>query len=140
MYNEHWASDPLVLSCHGTGRWMYMYTPVKSHSSNKMLFSFCLFTPAKFTSNYMHHYKQLSQTTRASFSSKPRMHGNQSAIHFIQNAETCCNYTIHIMLHTTANQCGGQNFIHTSHKSTTKPDEIIPEQAAKPHASSCFRC
>ena len=47
-----------------------MYTPVKSHSSNKMLFSFCLFTPAKFTSNYMHYYK-LSQTTRASFSSKP---------------------------------------------------------------------
>ena len=94
---------------------VHVHTPVKSHSSNKMLFSFCLFTLAKFTSNYMHHYKQLSQTTRASFSSKPRMHGNQSAIHFIRNAETCCNYTIH-MLHTIANQCGGknrENFIHT---------------------------
>ena len=138
MYNEHWASDPLVLSCHGTGRWMYMYTPVKSHSSNKMLFSFCLFTPAKFTSNYMHHYKQLSQTTRASFSSKPT--NLLYTLYKMQKPVVTILYTCYIQLQTNVGERIEKILYTQSHKSTTKPAEIIPEQAAKPHASSCFRC
>jgi len=143
MYNEHWASDPLVLSCHGTGRWMYMYT----HQSNPTLQIKCCFHFA-----YSHQPNSPVTTCIITNNSpkphEPVFHQNPACmetnllytLYEMQKPVVTILYTCYIQLQTNVGERIEKILYTQSHKSTTKPAEIIPEQAAKPHASSCFRC
>jgi len=134
MCNEHWASDPLVLSCHGTG-----------HQSNPTLQIKCCFHFA-----YSHQPNSPVTTCIITNNSpkphEPVFHQNPACmetnllytLYEMQKPVVTILYTsCYIQLQTNV----GDKILYTqSHKSTTKPAEIIPEQAAKPHATSCFRC